>query len=418
MIESIFMRRFTRSRHLNAPCLEEREIYLRHLQTSGTNWKQLRANASTLLRIIRIMQLTQMRPVDEAEISGAALRWASECRQRYRGGTKSSDDRAKDAADRFRYRAQHWMRFNNCLVAPEKPHHWFDGYLDDFRKACSTQGLGPVTSYEYARRLGKFLEWLGTRRTSIRGITLSDFDEFVDERKSRGFTPLTIDGECNALRAFFRYAETRSWCERGFSQGLTTPLIRRHQSESRGPTWGDVKRLIRSCNRNTPSDVRAKAVLLLCSVYGLRQSEVMRLCLKDLDWRNETLTVRRSKKGGVQQFPLQYEVGEAIIEYLKRGRPRSSCQNLFLSQNPPYRPLRSLFPIISRRMRALQISTRNTGAHSLRHACATELMRKGASLREIADFLGHRSLTSVGIYAKHDIRSLREVAKLSLYGVL
>lgn len=419
MIESIFTRSFTIKRHLNAPCLEEREIYLRHLQASGRKVKQLKWNAESLLQIVRIMELTQMRPVDEDEIRAAAIRWASEpCCQRNRKGLTSLAAQAKSSADRFRYRARDWMRFHNCLIKPVRPHRWFDPYLDDFRQAASSRGLGPVTCYEYTYRVETFFEWLSTKRTSIQEITISDFDEFVDERTSNGFSPLTIDGECTAIRAFFRYGETRNWCQSGFSRILTAPLFRKQQSECRGPSWRDVRRLISSCNRGTPSDIRAKAVLLLCSVYGLRQSEITRLCLNDLDWRNETLTVRRAKRGGIQQFPLQYEVGEAIIDYLRRVRPRSSYRNLFLSQNSPYRPMRTLFAIISRRMRALKIRSRNIGAHSLRHACATELLRKGASIPEIADFLGHRGLAYVSVYAKNDMRSMREVANISLHGVL
>lgn len=419
MIESIFTRRVTIERHLNAPCLEERESYLRHLQASGRKMKQLRGNAESLLQIVRVMELTQMRPVDEEEIRAAAIRWASEpCGQRKHKGVKNPADRAKSSADRFRYRARDWMRFHNCLVKPVRPHQWFDPYLDDFRRAASSQGLGPITCCEYTYRAEKFFEWIGASRTSIREITISDFDEFVDERILRDFSPRTIEGECTAIRAFFRYAEIRDWCQSGFSRILTAPLVRKYQSECRGPAWRDVRRLISSCNRGTPSDIRAKAVLLLCSVYGLRQNEIIRLCLNDLDWCNETLTVRRAKRGGIQQFPLQYEVGEAIIEYLRKVRPRSRFRNLFLSQSSPYRPLRTVFALVSRRMRALNIRSRNIGAHSLRHACATELLRRGASIPEIADFLGHHGLRYVAIYAKNDVRSMREVANVSLHGVL
>ena len=127
MIESIFTRQSIRSRHLDAPCLKERELYLKYLQASGVNWKRLQKIATNLFHIIRVMQLTQMRTVDEAEIREAAFKWASEPRwQRACRGTKSS-------ADTFRYRARQWMRFHNCLKTPERHPHWFDGFLEDFR---------------------------------------------------------------------------------------------------------------------------------------------------------------------------------------------------------------------------------------------------------------------------------------------
>lgn len=69
-------------------------------------------------------------------------------------------------------------------------------------------------------------------------------------------------------------------------------------------------------------------------------------------------------------------------------------------------------------MKKLDIQSKHFGAHSLRHACATELLRKGTSLRDIADFLGHRDVRSVTFYARHDIRSLRVVANFSLAGII
>jgi integrase/recombinase XerD len=76
-----------------------------------------------------------------------------------------------------------------------------------------------------------------------------------------------------------------------------------------------------------------------------------------------------------------------------------------------------MWQIASRRMRRLGIDSAHHGPHALRHACATHLLKKGSSLREIADFLGHRDCRSVGIYAKFDTRSLRKVAAFSLAGV-
>jgi integrase/recombinase XerD len=177
--------------------------------------------------------------------------------------------------------------------------------------------------------------------------------------------------------------------------------------------------LIESTNGSSPSDIRAKAVLLLFAIYGLRSSEVSGLQLSDFDWRNEIFSVKRAKRGGVQQYPIQYEVGEAIIQYLQKGRKRCASRHVFVSKNPPYGPIRPgpMWQIVGLRMRKLGIQLEHVGPHSLRHGCATRLLQKGASLQEIADFLGHRDIKSIGIYARYDIRSLRKVAAFSLAGV-
>lgn len=129
--------------------------------------------------------------------------------------------------------------------------------------------------------------------------------------------------------------------------------------------------------------------------------------------------MRRAKRGGIQQYPIQYEVGEAILEYLQRGRARCACRHMFLTVRLPFRPLGpgGMWGIVGRQMKTMNIPSEHAGPHSLRHACATHLLKKGSSLKEIAEFLGHQDTRSVGIYAKYDQRSLHKVAAFSLAGI-
>ena len=113
----------------------------------------------------------------------------------------------------------------------------------------------------------------------------------------------------------------------------------------------------------TLGDLRAKAVLTLCAIYGLRRCEIAGLRLDDFDWYSETLTVRRGKRGRILQFPLQYEVGEAVLQYIKLVRPRCSCRQLFVTRYYPHRPVlaTTLRPIVNRRMIELRNQIRADG---------------------------------------------------------
>ncbi|MBK8576452.1 MAG: tyrosine-type recombinase/integrase [Elusimicrobia bacterium] len=119
-------------------------------------------------------------------------------------------------------------------------------------------------------------------------------------------------------------------------------------------------------------------------------------------------------------MPLTKIVGQAILHYLQKVRPRSPLREVFLSIRAPLRPLASgaLFQLVSRRLKPLQIPIAHHGPHALRHACATRLINQGVSLKAIADQLGHRSLETTRIYAKVDLPRLREVARLDLGGLL
>ena len=165
-----------------------------------------------------------------------------------------------------------------------------------------------------------------------------------------------------------------------------------------------------------PVEIRARAILLLFSFYGLRRSEVQQLLLSDFDWQARTFTVHRSKRGGLQQFPIHRELADAILRYIKKARPQSSCRHLFVGFHPPYGPMHpeSLSKIVKFRMKRLGIRSDQMGPHSLRRACAPELLKQGASLREIADFLGHRNCQSVDLYATFDRQALCKIAGLDL----
>ena len=203
------------------------------------------------------------------------------------------------------------------------------------------------------------------------------------------------------------------------ARGITKPAVPKYTGGVKGPTWRDVRRLLRHDTSTKTPSLRAKAILSLCSIYALRSSEVAGLRLGDIDWREATIYVKRAKRGGYQRYPLQYEVGEAILRYLTKGRPRCACRNVFVTLGQPYRPLSAvaMWQTVSRRFDLLGIKSTYRGPHALRHACATHLLKKGTSLKDIADFLGHRSAKSVAIYAKYDTRLLRQVAAFRLTGL-
>jgi integrase len=142
--------------------------------------------------------------------------------------------------------------------------------------------------------------------------------------------------------------------------------------------------------------------------------------LNDLDWEQERLTVRRSKSGRSQIYPLSRVVGAALIRYLREARPPASLREVFVTRHPPFRPMDrgTLYLIVARRLRAVNPALAHHGPHALRHACATHLLEQGLSLKEIGDHLGHRHPDTTRIYAKVDLARLRQVADLDLGGVL
>ena len=414
LIESLSGWPSVHQRHRAAPLLKEREQYLTHLLQVGRDPDHVQAVSAYLIHIVRTMELTSLRYVDLPEIQEAGVRWAN-----YRGPGRIGK-RPDTSPTIFVRHARQWLDFHGSLLLPVAPIGPFDTQIADFRHALESRGLASITIRSYINRIQNFLRWASARHTDLSHLSVKDVDDFLEWIRKAGRRTITLASQGIALRSFFAFAEDRGWCRPGIWRGIVGPRFPTYTEPPKGPSWADVRRLIRSVGGRTPEELRARALFLLYSIYGLRASEVAGLRLDDFDWRNETFCVRRAKRGGIQQFPIQYEVGDAILDYLRYGRSHCTCRNVFLTVQLPYRPLGrgASWGIVGKRMKQLGIQSEHRGPHSLRHACATHLLKKGSSLQEIADFLGHRNLQSVGIYAKYDKRSLRKVATFSLAGIL
>jgi integrase len=182
-----------------------------------------------------------------------------------------------------------------------------------------------------------------------------------------------------------------------------------------------AKRLLEASSAgNDIVTIRDHAILSLLIHYGLRRGEVERLRLDDIDWVAETLHITRPKLRRSQCYPLSAPVGEAILRYLREARPRCAQRTVFLTIKAPHRPLSgaSISAMVRMRLTKQGLKLDRIGAHCLRHACAGQLMDAGFTLKQIADHLGHRSMSSTRIYTKIDVLGLRQVAELDLGALL
>jgi integrase/recombinase XerD len=391
-----------------APFCAEREAYLLHLQKMGASYRELKLVAGYLLHIVRILDMTSLRPVSEEEIRAAGNHWA-----RYTGPNK----RALSCRGSPRYLvrfATQWFNFLGLMPTPPRPR--FHELIVDFDQAMiNVRRLSPMTVKAYRERVSVFLNWLRVvNGRTLSAVSLPVIDDFLTDRRATCCNA-TLASYCQALRTFFGWAEENGLCFPGLPLGIKSPSVPKYRVGNAAPSWADVKRVLRSTGVDGPLELRARGILLLFSIYGLRNSEVGGLLLSDFDWQNETFVVRRAKRGGVQQFPIQFELGEAIIRYLREGRPRTNSRFLFVKSRRPFASIGSgaMWQIVAERMKAAHVNTLHLGPHALRHGCATRLLRKGVSMQDIADFLGHRDYRSVGIYARHDKRLLRRVADFS-----
>jgi integrase/recombinase XerD len=283
------------------------------------------------------------------------------------------------------------------------------------------QGLSPQTIATRCRAIEPFLDRLRLPQQSLAEVVLTQIDEaLVQHVRAGGCSRRTVATLACTLRAFFRYAQSRGWCRHGLAEGIKAPRLFPLETLPTGPSWDQVRRLLTLTQTERVTDIRDRAILMLLAVYGLRSEEVVRLCLEDFDWQRETLSVFRTKTRRSQSFPLSRPVGDAVLRYLEKGRPRSTFRQVFLRRHAAIRPLsaNALWPIVGRRLRTLGVSLRHCGPHALRHACATHLLSEGLSLKEIGDYLGHQHADATRLYAKVDLIGLRQVGDFDMGGLL
>lgn len=216
------------------------------------------------------------------------------------------------------------------------------------------------------------------------------------------------NGRLSALRAVLRYLHIAGETSTGLAAVVPSTTCWRQASLPKALEAKHVRAVLAGPDRRTVIGARDYAVLLLMLRLGLRACEVAALTLDDLDWGRGELTVRG--KGSTSRLPLPRDVGEAVVAWLRRRR-RVASRAVFLCSRAPYRAASAstIIGLASRVMRDAGVPT--GGGHRLRHTAATMMLRRGASLTEIAQVLRHRHVDTTAIYAKVDHDGLRTLAQ-------
>ena len=409
MLESLFEFPSVIQKQRSAPLLREREQFLCHVSQRGCSQASVRQYAKTLLSVIRFLNLkNRLRAVNVDEINCAARLWLKSRKRE----TPPAHPEALICI--FSSTAKQFLRFHNKLVR-SRSNHPFVCKLDRFGKFVALErGLSPSTHKAYCWHASQFLKWYATLGKPISQASLADTDNYL-LHKSQVWNASTLVEAGNVLRCFFRYSRMARWCRRVNADAIKASHPREPRSVP-GPDWQDVRRLLRCEKQDTRASMRAHVLILLYALYGLRTSEAIGLLLRNIDWKARTFTVRRAKNYKLQSFPIVRSLELALKKYLKFGRPNCTTEFVIVTLHPPYRQLSvgSVSQIINSRMKLLGIKSAYGGPRALRHACATRLLNEEMSLQQIADFLGHQDCMTVGVYAKHDLDSLKAVARVDL----
>ena len=405
-------------RYVSGPLFQERLRYLAYCAAQGSTRSSLRLIAQHQLVLIDYLHLQRVDLITVEQIHAAADLWVG--RQPQPHTHNAADHRW--ARCRFISDARQWLSFLGRLRTTEVPRHPYTHLIDEFADhMVREKGLSQHTVRIRCWHVEQFLHRFWERNRSFNEVTIADIDAAVARKGGQdGYARTSIQNYINALRAFIRYAEQRRWCRPGLAGAIMSLHLFADEGLPKGPDWSYVQQLFATTMSDQPKDIRDRAIIMLFAIYGMRVGEVRGLKLEDLDWEKELIYLTRPKPRRRQSYPLSYAVGEAILCYLKKIRPRTSRREVFLTVKAPFQPLSSgsLYDLVSDRLRPLGVSLPHYGPHSLRHACATRLLAEGLSMKGIGDHLGHRKADTTRVYAKVDLAALRQVADFDMGGLL
>jgi site-specific recombinase XerD len=288
--------------------------------------------------------------------------------------------------------------------------------LCDYEQFCRDHLKNPTGTMRIRKRdIARFLHYLDSRSIAtvkeIQRPVLSGFVLSCAHLKSA-----TLARLISSIRSFLRYL-----CMKGeVSSDLVEqmPKVRVGRDERIPSVWKseDVDALLATVDRSSPPGKRDYAILLLAARLGIRASDIRNLRFEHLLWDQARIEMKQTKSDEPLSLPLSEEIGHALIDYLRHGRPLSHHREVFLRANAPFEPFghdNNLHHIVTKYRRRANIdlpARSRRGLHSLRHTVASRLLEAGTPLETISGIMGHLSIETTRIYTKIDVEALRSVA--------
>lgn len=285
--------------------------------------------------------------------------------------------------------------------------------LIEFYAQYSTKVV-PNTLNRAKHDIEKFANYLDDKEiTDFRMVTLPVIHDFILTLK--GYSPKTITDVLSRIRFLCKFAYENKYHDEDMSVRISTMRTVANRYVPTTYTAEETERLLAAVDRGNPVGKRDYAILLLATRLGMRAGDIRDIKLENLRWETDSLEYIQGKTKVPISLPLLTEVGDAIIDYLKNGRPQTSSRNIFINHIAPNREFgehNSMHQIMNKYLTIARIDThgKQRGLHTLRHSLAGSLLESDISLPVISEILGHTDTNTTGEYLKIDLNNLRKCA--------
>jgi integrase/recombinase XerD len=275
------------------------------------------------------------------------------------------------------------------------------------------RGLSQATVVNYVPIIRRFLETrFGVGKLLLNRLRVPDVTDFIVRGHSTD-SPRRVQRNASALRSFLGFLTQEGKVTANLAAAVPTIGSWRLAELPQFLESAQVEKLLRSCNQNTRTGRRDRAVLLLLARLGLRAGEVVHLTLENINWEAGEILIR-GKSAREDRLPLPPDVGRALAVYLKRDRPACSCRRVFIRMKAPrqgFAGSAAVCDIFRRALDRADLHPPKKGVHLLRRSLATQMLRRGVTLAQIGEVLRHQLAQTTEIYAKVDLVALRALAQ-------
>jgi integrase/recombinase XerD len=283
---------------------------------------------------------------------------------------------------------------------------------EDYVASCRARGNAEATVAAKDKAVSRFLGYLDEMGADLAALGVRDVSGFL--LRQRGLRRKTIAGMRSSLADFLAFLAAAGRTPQDLAGRLPPHRHLRHESEPHLRTAGEIRRLLAVIDRQSAAGKRDYAMILMTARLGLRISDLRQLELGDLDWRAKTLTIVQHKTGRPLSLPLLDDVGWAIIDYVRHGRPETACAKVFIKHRHPFGGFGCSSSVACRLSRYAARAGiefppgRACGMHSLRGALAVAMIGNGAPMPVVPAVLGYASSdTTQAYYLRFDVERLR-----------
>ncbi|MDF9410098.1 site-specific integrase [Pelotomaculum isophthalicicum JI] len=276
----------------------------------------------------------------------------------------------------------------------------------------NVQHLSESTIRNKEQYLYEFFCYLQKHRLTLDNLSIEIMEDFF---VSMNYSLASRHNCGSTLRIYFRYAYDNGITGKDSSVFVLADNYKHHCKIPTTYEEDEIRSIIAAVERSSATGKRDYLILLLAAEYGWRSGDIVNFRFNQIDWDKNIIRFSQHKTDIPVEYPLLSSVGNAIIDYLKHGRPITDAEEIIVSAESAKkgRPLSppTIHSIVTKYMRKANIKNwknKKHGAHSLRHSLATNLLKKNVSIPIISTVLGHQNTETTKAYLKVDIEKLRQ----------